>query len=310
MSKALKRIFITGIIFLFILTLQKEAAVSAAVNGEPSVPVTIEETERKSQGNKSEESKTEEIKTEETEKEAGKLEMGKLKLFDISLRDYLSTVTEVYVNEKKFAYSEIEEPGLFDEEGKIKFNVFANTEEGRIKVFTKAGRYEIRLISSEFAEISGIVSNLTRIKKGETTAIGGLTYKITVTDDENDIGEAAVIGVDYYLVTTVTIPAKISYKGRSFLVTTVAKGAFSKNEALRKVIIGENVIGIGAEAFAGSDKLSLIIIKSDKLISVGKNAVKGVSDKIVIKAPEDKIKDYKKKFKNKGVKKPPFLSIS
>jgi len=262
------------------------------------VPVTIEETERKSQGNKSEESKTEEIKTEETEKEAGKLEMGKLKLFDISLRDYLSTVTEVYVNEKKFAYSEIEEPGLFDEEGKIKFDVFANTEEGRIKVFTKAGRYEIRLISSEFAEISGIVSNLTRIKKGETTAIGGLTYKITVTDDENDIGEAAVIGVDYYLVTTVTIPAKISYKGRSFLVTTVAKGAFSKNEALRKVIIGENVIGIGAEAFAGSDKLSLIIIKSDKLISVGKNAVKGVSDKIVIKAPEDKIKDYKKKKLN------------
>jgi len=310
MSKALKRIFITGIIFLFILTLQKEAAVSAAVNGEPSVPVTIEETERKSQGNKSEESKTEEIKTEETEKEAGKLEMGKLKLFDISLRDYLSTVTEVYVNEKKFAYSEIEEPGLFDEEGKIKFDVFANTEEGRIKVFTKAGRYEIRLISSEFAEISGIVSNLTQIKKGETTAIGGLTYKITVTDDENDIGEAAVIGVDYYLVTTITIPAKISYKGRSFLVTTVAKGAFSKNEALRKVIIGENVIGIGAEAFAGSDKLSLIIIKSDKLISVGKNAVKGVSDKIVIKAPEDKIKDYKKKFKNKGIKKPPFLSIS
>ena len=64
------------------------------------------------------------------------------------------------------------------------------------------------------------MSNLTRIKKGETTAIGGLTYKITVTDDENDIGEAAVIGVDYYLVTTVTIPAKISYKGRSFLVTT------------------------------------------------------------------------------------------
>jgi hypothetical protein len=45
------------------------------------------------------------------------------------------------------------------------------------------------------------------------------------------------------------------------------------------------------------------MVKSDVIKSVGKNALKGINKKAVIKVSKTKLKDYRKLFKKKGQKK-------
>ena len=57
-------------------------------------------------------------------------------------------------------------------------------------------------------------------------------------------------------------------------------------------------------AFNNCKNLKNIVIKSTTLKSVGKNAIKGISKKAVIKAPKKQLKAYKKLFAKKtGYKK-------
>ena len=56
---------------------------------------------------------------------------------------------------------------------------------------------------------------------------------------------------------------------------------------------------IGSQAFYGCSKLTSITLKTSRLNSVGKNAVKGIGKKAVIKVPSKKVKAYKKLFSKK-----------
>ena len=67
--------------------------------------------------------------------------------------------------------------------------------------------------------------------------------------------------------------------------------------------IGTNVSKIGKNAFSGDSKLKSIQIKSKKLTSVGKGALKNISAKAVIKVPKSKKKAYRSLLKGKGQKK-------
>ncbi|HCT91100.1 MAG TPA: cell surface protein, partial [Lachnospiraceae bacterium] len=60
---------------------------------------------------------------------------------------------------------------------------------------------------------------------------------------------------------------------------------------------------IGTGAFSGDKKLKSLQIRSGKLKTVGKNALKGIAAKAVLKVPAAKIKAYTKLFKGKGQKK-------
>ena len=101
-----------------------------------------------------------------------------------------------------------------------------------------------------------------------------------------------------------TVPATIKVKGKSFKVTEIAPKAFKNKKKLKKVVIGKNVRKIGASAFYGCKSLKTVTIKSGVLKSVGKNAIKGINKKAVIKTPKKKRKAYKKLFKAKtGYKK-------
>ena len=61
---------------------------------------------------------------------------------------------------------------------------------------------------------------------------------------------------------------------------------------------------IGKNAFSGCKNLNKITIKSAKLKSVGKNAIKGINSKATIKVPKKQLTTYKKLFKSKtGFKK-------
>ncbi len=102
---------------------------------------------------------------------------------------------------------------------------------------------------------------------------------------------------------SVSVPSTVKINGYTFKVTSVGKNAFKNNKKLTKVTIGANVTKIGANAFSGCKKLKKITVKSKKLKSVGKNALKNIHKKAVIKVPKAKKKAYKKVFKGKGQKK-------
>ncbi|MCI8645732.1 MAG: leucine-rich repeat protein [Firmicutes bacterium] len=58
-------------------------------------------------------------------------------------------------------------------------------------------------------------------------------------------------------------------------------------------------------AFANCKNLKSITIKTGKLTkkSVGKNAFKGISSKVVVKVPQGKVKAYKKMLQARGLSK-------
>ncbi len=104
-------------------------------------------------------------------------------------------------------------------------------------------------------------------------------------------------------VTVVRIPdtLKVTVNGKqvSFKVTAIRGNAFAKCKKLKSLTIGKNVTKINAGAFKGCSRLKKITIKSKVLKSVGKNAVKGIHRKAVIKVPKAKAAKYKKLFKKK-----------
>lgn len=181
------------------------------------------------------------------------------------------------------------------------------------------------------------------VKIPDTVTYNGVTYKVTTvsvssftsTKDKakfkvtsNKVGS---LTVEYKAPTNkkktnVSIPKYVTYKGIKFKVTSVASNAFKNNKYVKKVTIPDTVTRIGAKAFSGCRKLTKvtigkrvqtidkyafygckkltdITIKSTKLQTVGKYALKGVNAKCKIKVPASRFKSYKKLLKNKGQKK-------
>lgn len=139
------------------------------------------------------------------------------------------------------------------------------------------------------------------LTKGTVFTAGKLTYKVTNATDGKLA--AAVQGPKNKTAKSLTIPVAVKTNGKTYKVTSIAAGAFKNCRKLKKITIGKNITAIGKNAFRNDKLLKQIIVKSAKLKSVGKNALKGIHGKAVIKVPKKKLKSYKKRFKNKGQKK-------
>ena len=100
-----------------------------------------------------------------------------------------------------------------------------------------------------------------------------------------------------------SIPATISVAGKTYAVTSVAKGALKGYKKVKSLVIGANVVKIGASAFQGCKKLAKVTVKSKKLKSIGKKAFKSTSSKIKVKVPKAKKAAYKKMLKKAGLPK-------
>lgn len=121
----------------------------------------------------------------------------------------------------------------------------------------------------------------------------------------------------------VAVPKKVKLNGYSFKVTEIYQNAFAKMKKLKEVTVGSNVkkIGknsfkdcknlefviieknvttIGTRAFAGCTKLNRILVKSDKIKSVGAEAFKGVTSKAIVKTSKSKWRKYCRMFMNTG----------
>ncbi|MBO6163444.1 MAG: leucine-rich repeat protein [Lachnospiraceae bacterium] len=143
------------------------------------------------------------------------------------------------------------------------------------------------------------------VKANAVYTVGKMKYKVTNADMSGK-GTVALTGTTTAKkkLKTLKVPNAVTIEGASFQVTEIGNKAFQKFTKLKKVTIGAGVTKIGKNAFSGDKKLKNIVIKSAKLKSVGKNAIKGIQAKATIKVPKKQLKAYKKLFKGKtGFKK-------
>jgi hypothetical protein len=120
------------------------------------------------------------------------------------------------------------------------------------------------------------------VKKGTLIKKKAATYKVV------SIGKTRTVSYEKPTnkkAKKQTIPAQISYKGKTYKVVSVKAKAFYKNTKLQKVTIGKNVKKIGKKAFYGCKKLSAIQVKTKQLKrkTVAKNAFKKIASHAKVK---------------------------
>lgn len=133
----------------------------------------------------------------------------------------------------------------------------------------------------KFAKEEGFAFKSCKVPalKGITYTKGNLKYQV-VKDYIGGKGTVMVTGMKKN-ASSVTIPKTVKLESYNY-----------------------KVVKINNNAFKGKSKLKKITIKSTYLTSVGKNAIKGINKKAVIKVPKSKVKAYKKLFNSKtGYKK-------
>ena len=103
-------------------------------------------------------------------------------------------------------------------------------------------------------------------KKGTTFKVSGLTYKITKTGTGRSV--SLTKGASRAVV---SVPSKVTYKKRSYAVTSVTAKAFYNNRKLTTITIPASVKTIGTQSFANCTKLKKIN-GFTKVTAVGKQA--------------------------------------
>lgn len=171
---------------------------------------------------------------------------------------------------------------------------------GKIRAL-KAGTAKIQYTlkaDSSLATVLEIQIKDVPVKKGSRITAGENEYKIT------SIGSRTVSFCKAEKdAVSVTVSDTIKIQGKTYKVTAVAENAFKGCKKLKSVTVGKNVTSIGKNAFSGCSGLKKITVKTVRLKSVGKNALKGIHKKAVIKVPKSTCIKYKKLFKGKGQKK-------
>ena len=129
----------------------------------------------------------------------------------------------------------------------------------------------------------------------------GNIYKVTSSRSSSQ----TVAFIGNKVKTSVIIPTTIKIKGATYKVTEISTNAFKNNRKLKKVVIGQNIVRIGKNAFYGCKKLTSITIKSSRLTlkNIGKNAFKNTSPKATVKVPKKQKALYNHIFKKRGLNK-------
>ena len=138
------------------------------------------------------------------------------------------------------------------------------------------------------------------VKANQAATVKGIIYKVTKIENAKN-AQVTITRLDKKK-SSIIIPDYITINGVKCKVVSIKKKALYKGRKLKKLTIGKNVQTIEDNAFNGCKNLKSITIKSTVLKKVGKNAIKGIHKKAVIKVPK---KQYKKLFgKKSGFKKP------
>lgn len=150
----------------------------------------------------------------------------------------------------------------------------------------------------------------------------GVSYKVLKQ------GEVALYKVNNRKIKKIVIPNVILSNGVRYKVTAISNNvfnnckrlkyvtigknvsvigskAFYKCKSLKKIVLPNTVVKIGKKAFYGCRKLKLVIVKSPKLErdTVGTQAFGGTNNKMTIKVPKNRKKEYAKWLWKKGFSK-------
>jgi hypothetical protein len=136
-------------------------------------------------------------------------------------------------------------------------------------------------------------------KVGDTRTIGYITYQVTKASTSDPRVKA--VGCTRQTLTSLTIPARITFGGVSYKVTNIGAGAFRDMPKLTKLTIGANVIKINQTAFYNCPKLKTITISSKKLTGVGAKAFSKGYVKAKVNVPNAYIKKYKALLQDGGL---------
>lgn len=148
----------------------------------------------------------------------------------------------------------------------------------------------IKLLGVSFAK--------NNIKDGDELKSGNAIYNVI---DQNDLLVEYMHPIKK--TATVSIPDVIKAKGETLKVASIQYDAFKGNKKVKKITIGSKMVFIGAQAFYGCKNLKEITINALNLNADGiqPKAFKGINSKAVIKVPEQRLSEYKKMLKAKGV---------
>lgn len=158
----------------------------------------------------------------------------------------------------------------------------------------EAEREKAARLEKELAEAN---SRGDVLKNGDSTVLKGVKYRVTDAGKK----EAQAYGTEGQQ-SAISVADSVKIKGVTCKVVSVADKAFTGCKKAKKAVIGRNVMVIGKKAFYGDKNLKNITVKAQKLKKVGKQALKGISPKAVVKVPKSKKKAYTKLFKGKGQK--------
>lgn len=96
-----------------------------------------------------------------------------------------------------------------------------------------------------------------------TITANNLTYKVS--------GSTLTLTGSSSTSSSISIPSKVTYQGKSYTVTKIAEKAFKGKTKLTKVVIPATVTEIGTSAFEGCTKLTTVTI-GKKVTKIGKKA--------------------------------------
>lgn len=133
------------------------------------------------------------------------------------------------------------------------------------------------------------------LKVGDSFKDNGIKY--TVLSSET----VSVSGLTSKKTTAVAIPDVVKKAGKTYKITKIAAGAFSKCTNLEIVSIGKNIISIGKKAFYGCKSLNEITFSGTKLNSIGTKALSKNDKKIKVYVPKKVLSKYKKLLKDAGL---------
>ncbi len=109
---------------------------------------------------------------------------------------------------------------------------------------------------------------------------------------------------------SVTVPATVKVKGKTYEVTSLDSGCMQKNKKIVSVSIGKYVTAIGDDAFRGCSRLKKVKIKSIAVESIGEDAFSGLPSDAVIYVPRSCLSDYRTMIRDSGNKKVPVRAYN
>ena len=214
-------------------------------------------------------------------------------------------------------YAIIEGTGIYSGAVSMSFTILPYSA-GKESVYSQgdtflSGNFVYEVMDDETLEVevsSTSKKNLTKAVIPATIKCEGITYKVTSIGQKAFYKNTKIKSVEVgNNVTSIENYAFYGCKNMASLklgkkVEVIGSSAFRKCTKLTAVTLPKSMEELGKNAFYGCSKLKTITINANSVIDIEEGAIKGISNKAVIKVPKKHYKKYKKKLTSRtGYKK-------